>query len=177
MKLDLIASKDDLRPIMNFIVVSKINCVATNGNVLGVVPTGEIFDEDFINDLPEDGILIHREDWKKLYDTSSIFIHDIDSKTIKIIYPKKRSVIIEFSTEDAEGKYPKWDSVIPKSEGETSEMNINPRLLALLTKALGYTTGCKLTFCGHLGRAILVNKIHTEGVTEAYGIIMPIIDN
>lgn len=65
-KLDLLCSRDVLKPILNHVFVTKDWCLATDAVVMGRVPTHRIFRKDFIEGLPDGGVLIHWEDWKKL---------------------------------------------------------------------------------------------------------------
>lgn len=175
MRLDLITSKDDLRPILGFVLLTPEHCVATDTDVLGVIPTKEIFDNDFIIGLKKERVLVHREDWKKFYNADIIVWADRDKLIVKIHYTKSRPVLVELSTEDKEEiKYPRWEQVIPKKEGETSKMCLSVDYLFTLAKALGYAKGLiRLSHCGDK-RAMYVESIIQD--TESYGIIMPVMD-
>lgn len=182
-KLDLICSKDELRLNINYVLVTKEKCVATDANVLGVVPTPLMFDEDFIDAIPENGVMIHREDWKKM-STAEFVSWDKDAigKTIVLIHKKKRDeyIKVEDWTPTKEHpnplKWPDWERVIPdeKMEAETSVIGVNTQLLATLSKALGFEAS-KLRFNGQ-SKAITVTEAlgYNEVDKGIYGICMPV---
>jgi len=158
--------------------VDKDNCVATDGQVLGVIPTKNIFSGSFIECLKDKSILIHREDWKKLNGATAIDFMDVEKLTIKAFYNNKRPVIIEAIYDNKEGgKYPNWQGVVPKKEGTTDVMNLIPELLEKLSKALGLAQ-CKLNHCGDVTKVILVTPLSHQALENegVYGVIMPISD-
>lgn len=172
-KLNLITAKDDLYESMQYVKVTKKETVATNAHVLAIIPTSEIFDEEFIKDIPDDGLLIHADDWKKMlqFDTAE---WKTKGSVIKLCHSKKRNVLIEVEHEDDLGfKYPNYESVIPQEYGSNVEdLRLNPKYLHDLQQALN-ADGVQMLF-PKKGQGIKVMPV--EGVTEseAYGIIMPI---
>lgn len=172
MELNLICGKDKIRPVMQYVKVKKDFCMATNAHVLGKIKTETIFDLEFIAKLPEEGILIHQEDWKKLKNAVSIEWKSKD--VIKICYSgKKRDVLIESETESNIGIYPNIDAVIPTEENRQVELNqiaFNASLLLDLQKALSIPS-VKLQFSG-VRRPIYVTD--SSGQSESIGVIMPI---
>lgn len=172
MELNLITSKDDLRPTLNYVKVTKENCVATDAHALGVIPTEDIFDEEFIIEIPEEGMLIHSEDWKKL--KNNINVSWKTDGVIKIMYKgKKRDVLIETEREESIGIYPKWESVIPKEVGEepVESIGINFKIGLNLQKALGSENGLKASFYGR-SKAIRLDTLDEDD--NSYGILMPV---
>lgn len=176
MKLDLITSKDELRPTMCHILVNKSECVATNAHVIGVVPTSEIFNSQFISELGESTILIFSTDWKKLHNATAITWKDREKNIIEVFYKKGRPALFEAETEENVGKYPNWHNVIPEQSGETANMCFNPSLLIDLSKALDFTN-VKLTYSGAANRAFRVDGLKKEDDSKAYGIIMPVLED
>ena len=176
MQLNLICSKkDELRPIMNYVHVTTETMVATNAHVIGVIPTEELFDEDFILKIPKDGILIHREDFKIIAASGLGYTEWKSEGVIKVNHVKKRAVLIETSTQDKIGEYPNWQAIMPTRETRVAELNaigVNAQLLFELQKSLGYTEGLKMQFSGQ-SKAIYCSSAK-DSDSGAYGLIMPI---
>lgn len=173
MELNLICAKDEMRPVMQYVKVTKNYCIATNAHVLGKIKTETIFDLEFIAKLPEEGILVHQEDWKKL--KNAVLIEWKSNDVIKICYSgKKRDVLIESETESNIGTYPNIDAVIPTKENRQVELNqiaFNASLLLDLQKALNIPN-VKLQFSG-MNRPIYVTDGSGQQI-ENIGVIMPI---
>lgn len=172
MELNLITSKDDLRPPLQYIKVTKDKCVATDAHVIGVIPTSEIFDNEFIEKVPENGFLVHPDDWKKLKTNTGIEWKNDD--VIRISYKKKRDVLIEIESEEKIGKFPNWEAIMPSEYQEPKELNnigINMSLAHSLQKALGLEFGLKLKFYGE-NKGVLVKNVYDS--SKAYGLIMPV---
>lgn len=176
-KLDLACTKDDTRPAMNHIFVTPKVCVATDANVLVVVPTHMIFNYDFAKNVPDEGILIHREDWKKLLSYDVVYWkNEIKGNIIEAVSSKKRKLIIEAETQEKVGKFPNWEAVIPSEEmtKNISTIGLNFEKALTVQKALNFES-CKLVFTDSL-RPILVysrdNSINDR--SEPYGIVMPV---
>jgi hypothetical protein len=177
MQLDLICGKDDLRPIMQYVLVTPEVMVATNSHVLGVIPTWELFDEDFIAGLPTEGVLIHREDFKKLKSYDSFAWKGEPGGVIRCISAKKRDALIEAcrQNEGDLGKYPNWQAVIPDESScgvPLGKFGFNAELAFQLQKALGFLNTA-LSFSGE-NRAARVTNPEFE---NRYGILMPVLIN
>lgn len=174
--LDILCVKDDLRPIMEYVLVGKEVCVATDAHVLGVVPTNSIFDEEFISGIPETPILIHREDWKKMmqYDVAT---WKVEGEVVKCLSSKKRDLLFEVDTQENVGKYPNWEGVIPKLEDRNVELihiGINLELATKLQKAMGWTSTW-IQFTG-VNKAVYCRSVkEDERKSGAYGIVMPVL--
>lgn len=171
--LENVCSRDDLRPVLQHIFVTKEKFVATNAHIMVWHDTEKFFNEDFIKEIPDDGILIHHEDWKKM----KICLHfEWHKGLVKINYTKKRPVIIEVTNEDKVGKYPNWETVIPKLEEpvQLSEIAVKPEYLVTIQKAINYgDSKVKMVFTG-VGKAILVQEMDGE---KPNGLIMPLSPN
>lgn len=174
-KLDLVCSKDDMRPAMTHVLVKKDVMVATNAHIMAIVPTKEMFRDEFIEDIPEEGMLIHREDWKKML-PYTVATWKTKGEVIKCIDSKKRPLLIEVENQQEVGVYPNWEAVIPTEEmrkgTELDSIGVNLEFAATLQKALGLPS-CKLDFSGK-SRAIYLTAANEEDSNGQYGIVMPV---
>lgn len=167
---NLVTGKDDLRPVMQYVKVGRDFCVATDAHLLMYADTKEIFSENFVNAIPQDGIFIHGQDWAKM--AKGQIIEWKNEDTIKIIHKKKRPEIIEIFRE-IDGAYPRWESVIPmycNTPIDTHIMGINFALAATLQKAM---RSDNVAFNAQAqNRPILVCDY--KGRHNTRGIIMPV---
>lgn len=165
-----------MRPSMNYIKVTKEYCIATDAHALAAVPTELMFDLEFIDKIPEEGVLIHHEDWKKM--TTGINVVWKSEDVIRVLVKNKRDILIEVESEAEVGKYPDWRVVCPTDDmrEDLPAIGINAKIAATLQDALGYT-GLAMTFTGAT-RPISITSVkrgETEGVIA---ILMPVmIDN
>ncbi len=172
MKLNLICGKDELRPVMSYVKVTRENMVATNAHVLGVIPTKNLFNEEFIEEIPEEGFLILGGDYAKIIDGSS---HHWKNEFLAYFDKKSNLCFVPVANESDIAKYPNWEQIMPTTAALTANLNqigIDFELAATLQKALGLKYGCKLTFSGGF-KAIYIEPINTHENEGAYGILMP----
>jgi len=172
MQLHLITSKDELRPPMNHILFTKEVMVATDGAKLGVIPTKHLLSEELIEEIPNEGVLVHPDDYKLMLAAENI-VGESDN-VWRLIYKKgnKRDQLIELRQQSDVGKYPNWEAVVPNYDTPTEakeKIALNAEYLALLQKALG-SDSLKLTF--HEGNKPI--KVEAKD-TGRYGIIMPVL--
>lgn len=175
-KLHLLCSKDNMRPSMNHVKVTKEYCIATDAHILAAVPTELMFDPEFIDKIPEQGILIHHEDWKKM--TTGINVVWKSEDVIRVLVKNKRDILIEVESEDEMGKYPDWRAVCPSEDmrEELPAIGINAKIAATLQDALGYTS-LALSFSG-ASRAISVTSVNRGEREGVIAVLMPVmIDN
>lgn len=173
MKLDLICTKDELRPAMCHVKVTKEVMVATDAHVLGVVPTNKLFSNAFIESIPDEGMLIHGDDWKKFNNCVNILWKSDD--VICVIYKgSKRDALIQVENEDRVGKYPNWEVIIPSEIDRVAELNkigIDMKLALNLQNALGLVN-LSMQFTSPT-KPIYVTATKKED-NPSYGIIMPV---
>lgn len=178
-KFDLLCSKDDLRPHLMHVFVTKEYVVATNAHIMGWANTDLVFEAGFISAIPEQGIYIHAEDWKKMNGCDNVAWKD--ATTIRIIKKNKRDVLIETESEDtAGGKFPQWQAVIPAEDMacDVGRFGINHKFLAtmgdFLQSGCPYMAGTRMDFFGEL-KAPILSPISQEDLTrmEFGGLIMP----
>lgn len=178
MKFNLVCGKDEIRPVLSYVKVTPENIVATDATILLKAPTTTVFDEDFIELIPESGMLIHMEDWDKLSKANHI---EWKQGMIKLNYAKKRSVIIEPEYESEVGNYPDCENAIPSNNMATSEhkIGVNANRLATLQKAVPFAYGTILSFYGN-NRGMRVkfqggDDLWEENYGDVEGLIMPIL--
>lgn len=175
MRLDLVASKDKTKGVLCFVKITKRFCVATNRAILAAVPTSEIFNDSFIEQIPEEGFLLSPSAYKEA--VSSIQIEmDANKNTLKCIKKNGDFSYQPVSKEEFEGIYPNWEFVIP-SDGKTkqehlSEFGISSKLLDRLSKGLGFDLLKIKTYGGF--KPIYVSEAGLKPMSKAYGIIMPL---
>lgn len=176
-QLNLACSKDQLRPVMNHVLVTKEFCVATDAHVLAYFPTESIFDDDFIKEFPMDSFLIHSEDWAKFKSAALIAWKKGATNIIEIFHSKKRNVLIEVETEEKIGKYPAWKAVVPALNdlvpSELSQIGMNAEIMATAQKIIGPGFGLKCTFYA-VNRAIEVQSINAVEFPDGRAIVMPV---
>lgn len=168
-QMNLVCGKDDLRPILSHVFVTKDHCVATNAHIMIIAQTKELFPSEIINIIPEEGFYIHSEDWKKITQCDAVLVES--EKVLELVHSKKRNEFIKIESIDSVGKYPDWKSVIPNSTGSEKEafhfFGINANYLAILQKSIcGNNSICIETFRqkkGYLVKSI-VKEINTVGL-------------
>jgi len=172
-QLNLLCSTKDTQPAMNYVKVTQEHMVATDAHILAAIPTNLMFDEGFIEGIPEDGMLIHAKHFQKLkgYDNATWLNA---GEIIKLIDSKKEDYLIECKSEEDIGTYPNWEAVMPKKEDrvDVSQIGVNFALAAKLQKAMD-TLACKMTFTGK-DKAILVEPEQGNEKSDIIGLIMPV---
>ena len=134
LKLHLCCANDELRPIMNHLLVTKEFIVASNSHILIEFKTEEIFDPEFIEKMP-DRFLIHYKNWLIL--TKKHLHLDFEDSKIKVLYGE-RDIFIPIVTEEELGKYPKYETLLEeKNSFEINKIGIQPELLNKLSLAIG----------------------------------------
>lgn len=174
-KMHLACGSDDLRPVMQYVKVNRDVCVATNAHIMAVVPTTQMFNKEFISHIPDGGVLIHKEDWKKMLGFESA-TWKTKGEVIALVSEKKRNSLIEAELEKNVNTFPNWQSVIPNEKERTGELNaigINFSLAFDLQRALGIEE-CRLQFSSY-NKAIHVSS--RDITNKAYGVLMPIVLN
>jgi len=174
-KLHLATSKDKLRPVMQSILVTKENIVATDAHIMAVVPTALVFNEASIELMPDKGLLIDAQIWKAIYSADSIFIY-LEGNGYKIAGYFKNKPSAEFRAEiNGEiGNFPNWHQVIP-AEDKREPMpviGVNAKLLMNLSDSIDASNGLKLETNGSQ-KGIIAKPIGLD-TGEPYGLIMPI---
>jgi hypothetical protein len=169
-------SKDQLRPIMNYAFITKKKTVATDGHVLLVHDTEKIFDRDFVDALPKDGILVGETALRDMAKKTAEFIHIQDGK-IRVMHKSREGytpVYWDYGTQEKLGTFPKWETVMPEKNGEDppAAIGINAKLMLKLQTAFGHhCNGLKCYFNG-AEKAIICEPMNAE-YNSPIGIVMP----
>jgi hypothetical protein len=178
-KLHLSTSKDALRPVMQHILLTRYNFVATDAHILAVVPAELILSDASIECIPDEGLLINSAIWKSIYNADQITVYS-EGGMFKIVGHFRNKPTMEFKLElngfelGTVGTFPNWKAVIP-AEDKREPMQvtgINAKLLMNLSDALNASNGFKLEFNGSQ-KGILCTPISKDAV-KPYGLIMPI---
>lgn len=146
-QLNLCVSKDNLRPAMMNIYVTKENIFATNGYILVHIPTNYIFDEASINNQNWFDFYIEASQYKLLLNSTTKV--DIDFQT-KIATTITNKGIFKASISSADNlPFPNCQNVIDlrdESLTEKSVLNIDLNYLTIANKALNIskTEGVKI---------------------------------
>lgn len=174
-KLHLATSKDRFRPALQSILVTKENIVATDADIMAVLPTALVFNEASIECLPDMGLLIDGQIWKAIYSAESITIY-LDGDAYKIAGHFKNKPSAEFRAEiNGDGSnFPNWLQVVPTEDKREAMpvLGINAKLLMNLSDAIDASNGLKLETNGS-GKGIIAKPIGLD-TGEPYGLIMPI---
>jgi len=171
-KLDLATCNDELRPMLSCIKITKKYTYASDAHIAVRHNSSELFPEDFIELLPEQGILLPRKSFQIMRKRETIgFKLSLDNKKIQL-YQSDGSEIVYPLLDDA--NYPSVDHLIPEREKctELKQIALNPKLLTTLSDALGSAGILHLWFYGE-AKAILCDCNGNGDYFGAIGIIMP----
>lgn len=168
--------KDQLRPVFSYAFITKKKTVATDAHVLIAYDTTELFDKEFVNALPEDGILLDVDALKDMSKKDVGFI-GLSDKIIVIHFVKggNKTSYFDFKTQEQVATFLNWEVVIPEksSEEPLTCIGVNAKHLIRVQNAMGPDCeGLKCFFTG-LDRAIIVEPVNSiyKSVTA---IVMPI---
>jgi hypothetical protein len=137
-QLHLIAKDNSgLRPITDYILLTKENVYASDSHVAVIHKTENLFGKEFSEKMLEtDRFLIHATQWKKLC-KNGIVGYEFNGGTIKAVDKKGQVDIVPLIKEGNVGNYPKVESVIPEEANEKCDMiGLNPELLHNLQLAI-----------------------------------------
>lgn len=168
--------KDQLRPVFSYAFVTKKKTVATDAHVLIAYDTTELFDEEFVQALPEGGILLDAYVLKDISKKDVQFIGLSDKIIVThLIKGELKTSYFDFKTQEQVATFPNWEMVIPEksSEEPLTYIGINAKHLIRVQNAMGPDCeGLKCFFTG-LDRAIIVEPTNSiyKSVTA---IVMPI---
>ena len=173
---------DSLRPVMSHVYVTPTKVYATNAHIAAWADTEDVFNEgkdpytDFIQHIPEQGLLIHKEDWKKMCQGTHYY-WKTEGEVIKVMHKNKRDELIEIEKLSDFGNFPNVEAVIPTTEPvDIFAIGLNPEILIDLWKVFKPVTsivGFKMRFHG-IDRPIVVNDVKGNCDCESLtGLIMP----
>lgn len=173
---------DSLRPVMSHVYVTPTKVYATNAHIAAWADTEDVFNEgedpytDFIQHIPEQGLLIHKEDWKKMCQGTHYY-WNTEGEVIKVMHKNKRDELIEIEKLSDFGNFPNVEVVIPTTEPlDIPSIGISPDALIDLWKVFKPVTssiGLRMKFYG-INKAVVVNDFKGNcECTSLTGLIMP----
>ena len=156
--------KDQLRPVLEYAFITKKKTCATDAHVLIAYDTEELFGQEFVDALPDEGILLNEtalQDMAKKDANSITFNGKIE---VQHLGRSPHKAYFDYKTQESVGTYPDFESVIPKKEdGEpVPHIGVNAKDLLRLQNAMG--PGVKGVACYFTGisRAIIVEPLNTD---------------
>ena len=135
-KLHMACGKDELRPAMTNVFVTKQFCVATDAHIMAIVPTTDIFTgEKSMDNIPEEGMYINANDWRKLVTAKFV---EYDGEFVIAYFARKSPAHVKPIPIADIGPYPNWKAVIPSSDrfDSVSKIGVNPKFIYNLHQAL-----------------------------------------
>ncbi len=167
---DKACSSDQLRPAMNYIYISDGNMVATNGNILAIIPLKYSEVDGDMSLL--DKHYIHPLQYKDILKYDVVKITGPGEVTCRML-KEGFSTVFKFKSDVSIGNFPTYKAVLDfESKGDTY-VAVNPRLMNDLISCFdGIMEENKVTIMiQSLNRAI---HIHSSLNPDVYGIIMPV---
>ena len=174
-KIDLACGIDDLRPQLACISVGKETIEATDAHVIVRHITREIFKDEFIESLPDSGIMIPRRAFVEMRKTT----------TLKSLLSEDKKRIVLQRKDESEISYPLYfGNPFPDSKNLWKEKTdckaldkiaISSRLLNHIADAMGCESGILQMYFYHERQAIMVYPNGDSDYSGARGMIMPVI--
>lgn len=174
-KIDLACGIDDLRPQFACISVGKESVEATDAHVIVRHITREIFKDEFIESLPDSGIMIPKR----------AFVEMRKSTTLKALLSEDKKRIILQRRDESEISYPLYfGNPFPDSKNLWKEKTeckaldkiaISSRLLSHIAESMGCESGILQMYFYHDHQAIMVYPNGDSDYFGARGMIMPVI--
>ena len=169
-KLSVVASKDELRPKLHYILIENGYAVATDANILAACDLEHYLDDEVISAL--DGYLINRDHWKEL-EKGKWECLEVVGDNLEVTDPYGSITVIPLKQNN--NFYPNWKTVFPRDLHDTRllpNISLNTKLLQVLGTALDpynwNKEGNILQFYGEGKGVVVINPI-----TTSFGMIMP----
>lgn len=186
-KIHLSASKDSLRPAMQYVQFctlpegpqgpAGLYAVATDAHTLFWLNVAEVLSNPEI--LPAE-FYIHADQYKKLTGSKVYLIGcDQDQKTIRTM-DKAGNILDVLPYLDAEGmqngpgKYPQWTAILPTSteyQLTGGQIGLSPKLIGRAAQIMD--AGPWIVTFRDANRAVIVQYVNPEDNGTAQGLIMP----
>jgi len=174
-KLHLLTSKGDFRPALQYALLTQERITVTNAHALVSHANKDIFDQSFIDTIPEGEWLIDVPTLKLMCKAKTTY-HIEHTNTLPDMVIDDKGVISKhglLKNGENVSAFPRWESVIPERKNivELSAIQFNPRLLADAQQAIDPDFPIIMEFTGH-DRAILLRTPNAE-IKDCIAIIMP----
>ena len=141
-KLHLICSKDITRPAINYVRITRKDLQATNGFAAAIVPTENLAIVGK-NELPEEPVYLHFENWKLLTAASiASVIWDAERNHFVVTNKGNKPNAVVPVTTDPGGNFPDIPAVLPRWEDAEPLkcIGFNAKFLSDLAEAISDPT-------------------------------------
>lgn len=185
--LHLAANNDELRPAQGFIRFLNGYAACTNGHLIVIAKTSDIFPESFAEQL--EGCFIHASGYKYLYDRAKkgMCCGEITDEGIVINIDEDHTHVVHLFTEhtlaarynQTKKNFPNWESLWNNAAKKAADeslfeywIQINPTFIATIHSIFGSPNdGMKIRPTGE-GNPILISSM-TMTWNTMYAIVMP----
>lgn len=167
-RIDYACSKDYLRPIMGCVLVTKKEVVASEGYILVIHQTEDLFSDEFIENMP-DRFLVRSFIWALLCKPARTIEYNNEHNKIEIHDKHNRqfSVGVDFEKKES-SSFPDYQKILDSFEPKKiDKIGISPEKLNLLKKAMEPENDViEFSFSG-------VDKMILARAINSIGLIMP----
>jgi DNA polymerase III sliding clamp (beta) subunit (PCNA family) len=176
-KLDLVCENNSYRPVLANVKVTKEFTYASDEHIAVKHRTLKLFNSEFVDSIPDNGILIPSKVIKIINTKKTIsIVLTEDKKQIQLNQLDGSKISYKLFTD---GNYPNVESVIPNNKDCTTlnEIAISASLLERLAQGMGANHSIlHLKFFG-ASKVILCNTNNQGDYFGAIGVIMPVMIN
>lgn len=177
-QLHLVIGKNDFRPQFEVALVTKKYTYATDAYALVRHNTEVLFDEAFINSLPEKGIGLTAEMIKTLRKKTIVSVKLLGQRIALRSSDIKKYPDMIFELPDiSEFVFPDYEKVIISDDQikPLHRISFNPEFLSNVLKALATDTNIANVFFSEETKAILIRPNRSELYSKSLAILMPAI--
>jgi hypothetical protein len=169
-KLHLVTAKDELRPVMNYALLTKERITVTDAHSLVSHLCTEIFDELFTNSIPEGEWLIPESALKLMNKPKAKYWIE---GTELVINDKGATSKHPLKENGKDMKFPNWQLIIPDENRTTpvETIGVNTKILENTRQAIDSDFQLALTFTGG-DRPIILTSFNKD-LKGCISIIMP----
>jgi hypothetical protein len=173
-KLHLLTSKDDYRSNLHYALLTKERITVTNAHALVSHANKDIFDQSFIDTIPEGEWLIDVSTLKLMCKAKTTY-HIEHTNTLPDMVIDDKGAISKYGLlkNGQQFTFPNWPYVVPERKHivELSIIQFSPKLLADVQQAIDPDCDIIMEFTGH-DRAMLLKTSNPE-ITDCIAILMP----
>lgn len=178
-KMHLLVSRDILRPFLTYGLLTKEHIVVTNAHALVAHKTASLFDQDFIDSIPEGkGMLIPEATLKEMNKNKITYtLCAEDVPTMEFVF-KGAVYNHQLKINGVEITFPQWEAVLSKSFDEPlgDVLGINPTLLDKTRQAIN--PDCDIVHLRSSGKKRAIGVFDpTDTYSGCRAIIMPTLTN
>jgi hypothetical protein len=177
-KLHALTSKDDYRPALSYGLLTKQNIVVTNAHVMVAHKCESLFDQDFIDAIPEDkGVLVPAATLKEMNKKGVTYMLKVGDVPEMEFTFKGNSYSHRLEYDGQNNKFPNWEAVLPAAFDEqfVDAVLFNAKMMHIVKQAINPDSEIVKIKSSGPGRAIGV--FDPEDTYEGCrSIIMPCMD-